>query len=397
MKKIGIIGNGVAAVTAIREIRKLDEDVNIDVFSDERHYYYPRPKLIDFISGERTEEKIIQYGRDWYETQNVGLRISEPVSDIVTDSRSILTSKDTYFNYDKLLLAVGCHPFVPPIHGIEKKGVHVLRTLDDAIDIREAVKGSGREIIVGGGILGIELAAAIKKSGGNPIVISNIETLLPAQLDQSASSILIKSLEKMGLSVLRGFMCKQVLGHELATGVESTEGDKVKGDMVVVVTGVRPNSAIAKNAGIKTGQGRGILVDKYMETSESGIFAAGDCMEWNGVSHGIIPVALETAKIAAHNIIEPESKSYDGTVPSNTLQVAGIDLTSIGLFNPQSPEYETIVSADEDAGTYYKAVLKNHIVVGGIAMGNRKVAMKLRKLMRTKENVTDCRKEVFDS
>ena len=191
-------------------------------------------------------------------------------------------------------------------------------------------------------------------------------------------------------------MCNQVLGHELVTGVESTKGDKVKGDMVVIVTGVKPNSKVAQEAGITIGKRKGIIVNKHMETSVPGIYAAGDCTEWEGTSHGIIPVAIDMAKIAAQNIVEFGTAEYTGTVPSNTLQVAGISLTSFGLFNPQSPEYESIVLTDEEGGTYYKAVLKNHIVVGGIALGNRKVAMKLRYLMRTKENVSEIRKTIFE-
>ncbi|MHA1909192.1 MAG: NAD(P)/FAD-dependent oxidoreductase, partial [Candidatus Thorarchaeota archaeon] len=299
MNKIAILGNGVAAVTAIREIRRLDDEVPIEVFSDEKHAYYPRPKLIDYIRGDLDEKQVIQYDAEWYENKGVKLRLDEAVHDIIPASRSVLTQKETYIGYDRILMAVGSHPFVPPIHGTEKKNVHVLRTLDDASDIKEAVKGTGREIIIGGGILGIELAAAIKADGGEPIVINNIGTLLSAQLDQGASNILMSNLQKMGISVLTGFSCKQIQGHEVATGIVSDQGDKVKGDLVVIAAGIRANTKIAKEADLEIGPGRAILVDKHMQTSERGIYAAGDCMEWDGICWGIIPVALETAKIAA--------------------------------------------------------------------------------------------------
>ncbi|MDF1539934.1 MAG: FAD-dependent oxidoreductase [Candidatus Thorarchaeota archaeon] len=396
MKKIAILGNGVTAVTAIRDIRRLDEEVPIDVFSDEKYPYYPRPKLIDFIRGEMDEKQVIQYDNDWYESKGVNLRLGEAVHDIIPASRSVLTQKDTYIGYDRILLAVGSHPFIPPIHGTEKKNVHVLRTLDDAKDIKEAIQGTGREIIVGGGILGIELAGAIRKAGGEPIVISNIGTLLPAQLDQGASNILMSNLQKMGMSVLMGFNCKQVQGHEMATGVVSTEGDKVKGDLVVIAAGVRANTKLALDAGLKIGSGRAIFVDEHMQTSERGIYAAGDCTEWKGICWGIIPVAIETAKIAAQNIVEEDSASYEGTTPSNTLQVVGIDLTSIGEYNPQSTEYESIVMANAEEGTYYKAVMKDHVLVGGISLGNKKVAMKLRRLIREGVDISDQRREIFE-
>ena len=125
MNRIGIIGNGVAAITAAREIRKQDESVNIDIFTDERHYYYPRPKLLEYISGQKSEEQIVQYDKDWYDKQNINLHQAEPVLDLVIDSKSILTQSNSYFNYDKILIAVGSNPFVPPIHGADKRGVFV--------------------------------------------------------------------------------------------------------------------------------------------------------------------------------------------------------------------------------------------------------------------------------
>ena len=396
MKHIGIIGNGVSAVTAIRELRIRNPDVMIDVFSDEGHLYYPRPRLIAFVRDWLGEEELIQYDIDWYRKMQVNLHLGEKVVDIIPSSKRILTELDSSYNYDKLLLVVGSNPFVPPFHGIDRKGVFTMRTIDDAYGIRDAVKGAGREIIVGGGILGIELAAAIKASGGEPIVISNITTLLPDQLDQGASHLLYKMLERMGLSVLLGFNCKKILGHEFVTGVESSIGDKVKGDMVVIATGVRPNTKLAENSGLEVGNGRGFIVDKHMQTSEQGIFAAGDCIEWEGEHLGIIPVAIESAKVAAQNMLEMGSAEYGGTTPSNTLKVAGIDLTSIGMFNPQSPEYDVILSVDEGEGTYFKAVLKDNLLVGGIALGDRRVAVKLRRLVLDKTDISDSRREIFE-
>jgi nitrite reductase (NADH) large subunit len=134
-----------------------------------------------------------------------------------------------------------------------------------------------------------------------------------------------------------------------------------------------------------------------MQTSVSGIFAAGDCMEWNGASLGIIPVALDTAKVAAQNMLNYGSTAYEGTIPSNTLQVVGIDLTSVGLINPQTPDYESVVMSDQTKGTYFKAVMKNHVVVGGIALGDRKVALRLRQLITSRTDVSGLGESIFKS
>jgi nitrite reductase (NADH) large subunit len=385
----------VAATTALREIRSIDSEVEIDVFSDERHGYYPRPNLIDLVADKRTIQETIRYKLDWYEKQSANLLTSKPVIQIETDTKTVITTSTTYSNYDSLLIAVGSIPFIPPFEGLSKRNVHVIRTLDDALDIREAARGSGREIIVGGGILGIELAAAIKTIGGDPIIVTNIDTLLPQQLDEVGSQILLGHLEKLGLSVLRGFSCVKISGDYAADGIISDKGDKIEGDLVVIATGVRSNIQLAKNSGIKVHHG--ILADEYMQTSVSGVFAAGDCMEWNGQWYGIIPWATASARVAAHNMIDFGSMKFEGITSSNTLQVAGVDLSSVGVINPKSPEYEILVSVDETNGKYYKAVIKDNIIVGAISLGSRKIALKLRGLVNQKTDVSDMKQSLFEN
>jgi nitrite reductase (NADH) large subunit len=320
--------------------------------------------------------------------------MSKPVTQIDTGAKTVITTSTTHRDYDSLLMAVGCVPFIPPFEGLSKRNVFVARTIDDALDIKEAVKASGREIIIGGGILGIELAAAIKEVGGDPIAVTNIGTLLPQQLDETGSQILLGHLERMGLTVLRGFTCVKISGEHAADGIVSDKGDKIDGDVVIVATGVRSNTQIAKNSGIKVN--RGIVADDYMQTSASGVYAAGDCMEWNGQWNGIIPWATASARVAAKNMLRNRSAKFQGIIASNTLQVVGIDLSSIGVINPRSPEYEVLVSADEKKSTYYKAVIKNNIIVGAISLGNRKLAMKLRGLVTRMADVSDMKQSIFD-
>ncbi|MBE0525906.1 MAG: NAD(P)/FAD-dependent oxidoreductase, partial [Candidatus Thorarchaeota archaeon] len=364
MARVGIIGNGVAATTAVREIRNRDKEIEIDVFTDERHPYYPRPNLIDLVANKKTIKETIRYDLDWYEKNEVDLMLSTPVFQIDTETKTLISTSKDHGQYDKLLIAVGCRPFVPPFEGLHKNNVHVIRTLDDALDIRDAVQGAGREIIVVGGILGIELAAAMKEIGGDPIVVDNDNILLPIQLDEQGSKVLTKQIEKKGIQVLSGFECRGITGEEDATGIVSKQGDEIKGDLVVIATGVRSNTIIAKNSGIKVN--KAIVADEYMQTSVEGIFAAGDCMEYNNQWFGIIPWATATARVAAQNMLDFGSAKFEGITPSNQLQVAGIDLTSIGVVHPDSPEYESLVSVDMENGKYYKAVLKNNVLVGGI-------------------------------
>jgi len=391
--RLAIVGNGVCAITAIREIRKSDKSVKIDVFSDEPYAYYPRPKLIDYIAGHIKDSEAVQYGEDWYRKQGVKLHLSEPVVGLKCDSQTIVTEKKKDYKFDGILLACGSRPFVPPIKGTDKRRVHTLRTMTDAVAVKDAAETADRQIIVGGGILGVELAAAIKESGGNPIVVTNISQLLPAQLDQDASVLLVDRLKAMGIEVLAGFTCVSVMGDTVAAGVLSDRGEEIKGDLVVMATGVKPMKDLAIQAGIQCN--KGVKVDSHLQTSAPGFFAAGDCIEWNGAALGIIPVALDTAKVAAKNMIRLGSAEYTGTVPSNTLQVVGIDLTSMGMFNAAPPEYESTVLSNPSKGTYFKAVMKDHVVVGGIVLGDRKVALRLRQLVSSKENVAGMGQAIF--
>ncbi|MHA2140588.1 MAG: NAD(P)/FAD-dependent oxidoreductase [Candidatus Thorarchaeota archaeon] len=394
MTKVGIIGNGVAATSAIRELKTLDSDIEMDVFSDERHAYYPKPSLMEYVGGKRTPEEVIRYDREWYENQDVNLYLATPVTHIDAGIRSLTTPSGIFTGYDALLIAVGSYPFVPPFTGLDKKNVHVMRTFDDAIDIKEAVVGAGREIIVGGGILGIELAAGIKKIGGDPIVVTNVDRLLPIQLDGGASEILRMQLEDIGVTSLLGFTCTGILGDNAAEGVISSAGDSIEGDLVVIATGVRSNVELARKSNLTIR--RGIDVDRFMQTSAPRIYAAGDCAECNGEWYGIIPWALETSKIAARNMVEHGSARFEGITPANTLKVAGIDLTSIGRVHVETPEYEQIISIDRKQGTYYKAVIKDNIVVGGISLGNRQVAMRIRQFVTQAAEVTDIRATLFE-
>ncbi|MHA1770711.1 MAG: NAD(P)/FAD-dependent oxidoreductase [Candidatus Thorarchaeota archaeon] len=385
--RVGIIGNGVSAVTAVRELLKIDSSVEIEIFSDEPHGYYIRPKLIEFLAGRLEREAIVQFGLEWYAQRGVAFHPSTHV-ERVDSTLTIHTSEGTVGQFDKILLATGSRPFIPPIPGTDKAGMFALRTLNDAIAIKNAVRPSSRVLIVGGGVLGIEIAAAVSNLGASPTVISNGSVLLPAQLDAPASALLVKRLDRMGISIVFDYRCAEILGSEKVTGVISTEGETIDGDIVIAATGIRPNLDVAKASGIPCG--RGVTVDNQMQTSVKGVYASGDCSEWNGVCSGIIPSAIDTAKVAAHNMVSPGSRIYNGTIPTNTLKVAGIDLFSIGITSPTTDDYEIIDKTDTKQDRYYKIVLKDNVIVGAIVIGDRKVSQRIQRLVRSGEEVSDC-------
>ncbi|MFX1368195.1 MAG: FAD-dependent oxidoreductase, partial [Promethearchaeota archaeon] len=208
------------------------------------------------------------------------------------------------------------------------------------------------------------------------------------------SEILIRRLDALGVETLLGFNCAGITGDDTAAGVVSYAGDIIEGDLVAIATGVRSNIEIARSS--KLAIHRGIAVDDHMQTSAPNIYAAGDVAEWNNEWYGIIPWALSTAKVAAQNMVDFGSAKFKGITAANTLQVTGIDLSSAGIVHVESPEYDQVVSIDRAAGTYYKAVIKDNVVVGCISLGDRRIAMHLRSLISKKTDVSGMRGSIFE-
>ncbi len=382
--RVGIVGNGVAAVTAATEILRLDPSAEIHIFSGEPRGYYQRPRLIELLAGRANIDGVIRYGPEWYESRGIHLHLGVRVTRLDRERKELATDTGGPMGFDRVLIATGGLPFVPPIEGTDKKGIFTIRTLDDAIAIREWTEEHRKVLVVGAGVLGIEVAAALGDTGCDVTVVSHINRVLDVQLDEGASKVMVALLKRRGLKVALNFACRAMLGDGSVSGALSTDGKTLDGESVVVATGVRPDATLARDAGLEIAHG--IVIDDFAQTSASGIFAAGDCVEWNGVCLGIIPVALNTARVAAQNIVEHGSVRYSGTTPVNALKVAGIDMMSIGDVHV-TDNAEILTHSDADEGLYYKAVLRNGRVIGAIVIGNPTLARRLSRLVRTAEPV----------
>ncbi len=366
-----IVGLGISGVTAAKTIRSLDKDAEIEIIGDEPVHYYPRPKLFKIIEGKINERDIYFYPPSWYLKNNFILRLGINAKKIDTASDTLLLSDGGTVKFDKLLIATGAHSFVPPIPGKELRGVFTLRTLKDAIDIREYANfiGQGSEVaVIGGGVLGLEMAHSLKENGLRPTVIEFGPYLLPRQLDAKGGEILQKKFESEGVNIKVNAKTENIEGKNEANGVRLAGGETVPAKMVLISTGVRSNTELAKNSGLPVN--RGILVDNYLRVEEKeNIFAAGDVAEHNGRVYGIIPPSLEQAIAAGKNMVSPESIEYRGSIPSNTLKVVGLELASMGDINPPEDEKDYTIVRAEGVGRYRKVVLKNGKLVGIILLG----------------------------
>lgn len=391
--RVIIVGNGLAGTIAAKMLREMDQKVEIDIFAEEKYHYYPRPNLIEFIAGSLPLEKIFAYPEEWYKEQRIGIHLEKSVKKIIPDSQEIEVAKDQREKYDVLFLANGSFAFIPPFKGVEKQGVFSLRTLEDAFKILDYFKNHRRVAVIGGGLLGLEIARAIRSRGAEVEVVEFSEHLLPRQLDDQGSAILISQFEKIGINIRLGSATEEILGQGEMRGLKFKSGKKLEADMAIVAAGVRSSIEVAKEAGLEID--RGLVVDDFLQSSSPKIFAAGDIIQHRGKVYGIIPATFEQARLAAFNILG-QKKKYEGTIPWNTLKVAGIYLTSVGLVTPEKDTQEEIVADRREEGLYKKVILEKGTIVGAIWMGTKKGVGSISRAVTQRKNVEKWKNSILE-
>jgi len=390
-----IIGLGIAGVTAAKVIRQLDPNGEIHIFSEEPTLYYPRPKLFEVIREEIKARDLYFYDSLWYEERDIKLHLGQKIRKIDAKEHLLLTDLGGTFAYDKLLIANGASSFIPPFEGVYKEGVFTLRNLNDAFKIRRHsfIIGNGKPVaVIGGGVLGLEAAYSFMKNRLKPIVIEGAPYLLPRQLDLEGAKILKGILLSWGIGIVENAKVQRLEGKNQVEKVILEDGTVIPTEMVLLSTGVRPNTNLLELSNLPFN--KGAIVDSHMVVAED-IFAAGDVAEFNGVIYGIIPPAIEQATIAANNMVKFGSAEYKGSIPSNTLKVVGLDLTSVGLINPKEEGYEEIRASDEAGKKYRKVVLKDNKVVGIIILGIKEANIAT-KLVNTHKDVSQYKEKLKD-
>lgn len=393
--KVVIVGNGVAGITAARNIKDQNSDALVSVYTNENHQYYPRPRLYQVLSGEAKPQELYLFSEEWYKKRGINVQLNTKASSIDIARKELLLENGTKVKYNKLLLANGGHSFVPPIKGAEKTGLFTLRTMRDALNIKEYTRKTKKVIVIGGGLLGLEIAYSLKKLSQQVVVVELFPRLLPRQLDLDGATILKNRIESYGINFVLGAKTVEILGKQTVSGILLDSGETISGDLILISAGIRSNTGLAQEAGIKLN--RGIIVDEHMRTSANDVYAAGDVAEFNGRVYGIIPAALEQAKVAAANMLGNEQSVYTGTIPSNTLKIVDIDLTSMGIVNPEEPKkYEEIKKTDNKKGVYKKLVLDKGKIVGAILLGDTKGIISIKKLMTQKTDITKYKNSILN-
>ncbi|MFC1838733.1 NAD(P)/FAD-dependent oxidoreductase [Thermodesulfobacteriota bacterium] len=384
-----IIGNGVAGTTAAENIRNNDEKGEIIILTDEKLPFYHRIRLNEYISGDLNEKGLMAKKENWYEDQNIDLRLGTKIVGADSERNMVVTESSEDLFYDKLLIATGSHSFIPPIEGSNTRGVFSIRDIADARNIVEYSRDLQDVVIIGGGLLGLEAGNAFRKMGKNVTVVEFFPRLLPRQLDVDGAQRLQAIMEGMGFSFRLGAKTEKIDGEDKVTSVHLEGGETLNAQMVVISAGVRPNMELAESLGLDVD--KGIKINDHLLTNKPDIYAAGDVAEYNGMPYGIWPAAMEQGKIAGINMADGEML-YNGTTMANTLKVVGIDLASAGNIDAEN-EYESREQTDDD--TYKRIVLDDNRIIGCIMLGDTKSFNKVTGLMKEKKDVSSLKDEIL--
>ena len=344
--KAVIVGNGLAGTITAKTLRESDDDAEIILFGEERHLYYPRPNLIEYLAGRLPQEKLFAYPEAWYKERRIDVRLATRVVRVRPDEKRIETAAGGTESYDALCLADGAGSSVPPIRGADKPGVHTLRTLDDAEAILARVAARPEVVVIGGGLLGLELARALKARGAAVTVLEVFPYLLPRQLDPPGGAVLARQFEAAGIRVRVGVATEEIIGSPEATGVRLKTGEEIPAGSVLIAAGVRPEHRAGPRGRPDRGPRR--RRRRFHGRESPGIFAAGDGTQHKGRLYGIIPASFDQARTAAASMLGL-GKPYAGTVPSNTLKVMGLSLASVGIVNPEPAAGLEEIRREDDA------------------------------------------------
>jgi nitrite reductase (NADH) large subunit len=392
-EKLVIIGNGMAPGRMLEHLfEKAPGRYEVTIFNAEPRVNYDRIMLSPVLSGEKAYEEIIIHGDGWYISNGITLYKGHKVVAIGRAAKTVTSDQGATEHYDKLVIATGSAPFILPVPGNTLPGVLSYRDLDDVNAMLLAAQSRAKAVVIGGGLLGLEAAAGLAARDMDVTVVHLMPTLMERQLDPAAGYMLQRELESRGINVVTKGQTKAIVGEKRVEGVELADGRVIPASLVVMAAGIKPNSWLAKDAGLATN--RGILVDDAMRTSDPDIFALGECAEVGGHVYGLVAPLYEMARIvAAHLTGDPSPRFVHNDTPTK-LKVTGIDLYSLGDF-ADGDDRQEIVLRDAAAGVYKRLVLKENRIVGTVLYGETADGAWFNDLKKREVDITEMRETLI--
>jgi nitrite reductase (NADH) large subunit len=366
-EKLVIIGNGMAPGRMLEHLLDAAPDrYAITIFNAEPRVNYDRIMLSPVLSGEKAFEEIVIHGDGWYVDHGITLYKGHRIVAIDRAAKTVTSDQGVTEAYDRLVIATGSVPFIIPVPGKDLPGVLTYRDLDDVNAMLLAAQSRARAVVIGGGLLGLEAAAGLRERGMDVTVLHVMPTLMERQLDPAAGYLLQKAVEARGIRVVTKANTKAILGDGKVEGVELDDGTVIPASLVVMAVGIRPNAALAREAGLAVN--RGIVTDARMVTSDPAILSVGECAEVGGQVYGLVAPLYQMAKVAAAHLADAGDGRFVHADTPTKLKVTGIDLYSIGDF-ADGDDREEIILRDATAGVYKRVVLRENRVIGTVLFG----------------------------
>jgi nitrite reductase (NADH) large subunit len=386
-----VIGNGMVGHRFIDKLHALDTDkkYRIVTFCEEPRPAYDRVQLTKYFET-RNPDSLQLADQDWYRERGVRLLLGERATRVDRQRRAVLSSSGEWIAYDHAVFCTGSLPFVPPIPGTNKQGVHVYRTIEDLEAIARQASSAKRAVVLGGGLLGLEAAKAAHDMGLETHVVEFAPRLMPRQLDEGAARLLALRIKELGVHIHLNRAVVQVQGEGSVTGIGFDDGSSLETDMLIISTGIRPRDDLARECGLTVGNRGGITVDDNLLTSDPNIFAIGECALHRNVVYGLVAPGYEMAEAVAKSLVR-ETTTFSGTDQSAKLKLLGVEVASLG--DPFADNATTagekparsIVFEDLVHGIYKKLVVSDDCkqLLGAILVGDTSEYASLLHFVRT--------------
>jgi ferredoxin-nitrate reductase len=394
-QRIVVIGAGAGSFGFVKSYRELNRCDEITVFSKEEHPFYNRVMLPDYISGEQQWEQLLKMKDEEEPGYNIRLLRGLSIERIDRENKQVIDSRGIKTSYDVLLIATGSRASVPR-NVPALPGIFTMRSKRDADEFKKHVPKKGHVVIVGGGLLGLEMAASLREGGIQITIVQRVSRFLNRQLDELGSQLLHEEMVDQGCDIYYDDEVQLYYGRSKLTGVVLKSGGRINCDAMILAIGTTPNLEIAKDCGLECK--RGVIVNERLQTSDPDIYAIGELAEFEGVLYGITAAAEQQAEVLAKYLNGDISSYYKGSLFMNMIKIHGFDLCSIGL--PESPndrDYEEIVFIDKAKRYYKKCIIHQDRLVGAILIGDKTEFVEFRELIANNIELSEKRLQLLRS